>query len=242
MKRLLWTLWLAVGLISPAISGESSGSTPDSRWELASSTTEAGAPLDLYVEVERTPGRPAYRIETSFPVVPGVAATTLMQEMAGARDLPKGQERRVIERGERYAVVYTFIDLPFMLSDRELALRILHTDDPATGIHRIDWDEENEVLPPATDRVTRLVGTRGYWEFRPEGLSATSATYMTQADVGGSIPSVLTNRLMRAQAMDAVTRLRGLLAQRSGPAVASPPPASDHAAESLVGAEAAPPR
>ena len=196
------------------------------KWRQAESRIDAGAPLAIFVEVEKTPGRPAFRIETVLEATPRAAAVTLMQEMLKETDLPKGQQRRVLERTDREALVYTYIDLPFMLADRELALRIVHSEDQATGIHRIDWQEANDVLPEDTGRAVRLSGTWGYWEFRPDGEHRSFATYMTQAELGGSIPLMIGDQLMKSQALESVSRLRGHLENRQRSAVAAGPPSA----------------
>ena len=183
-------------------------------WQLAESRVDDGAPISVFVEAEKTPGRPAFKIETTFDVGPSIAAGTLMHDMLNESDLPDGLRRKVLEHSDREALVYTLIDLPFMLADRELAIRISHSDDPATGIHRIDWIEANDVLPAGDEEVVRLSGTNGYWEFRPDGATGTEATYLTQTEIGGSIPTAIGDRLLKGQAVDAVHRLRGHIEKR----------------------------
>jgi hypothetical protein len=195
----------------------------DDSWEIASKRSRDGTEWSVYVEAEKTPGRPAFRIETTLEVSPWVAATTLMEEMSEPGGASSGQTRRLIERTERDALVHTFIDLPFMFSDRELAIRIRYTDDPGTGVHRIEWVDENGALPPVDDGVLRLA-TEGYWEFRPMGPNRSGATYVSRAEVGGSLPRALGDRLMKGQAEDAVKRLQHLLGERGRTHVAGPPP------------------
>ena len=64
--------------------------------------------------------------------------------------------------------------------------------------------------------------TSGYWEFRPRAPFGTFATYVSRAEVGGSLPAGIRDRLMRGQAEDAVERLARLIGERE--AVAAPPP------------------
>lgn len=193
------------------------------RWMLAESSGEGESGVTLFVETERTAGRPAFKIETTFDVSPFIAATTLMDGMVSESDAPKGQRRRVLEQSEHEAFVYTFIDLPFLLSDRELALRIVHSEDSEAGIHRIDWAEANEVLPAAQGGVVRLNGAQGYWEFRPDGQDGTLATHMTQTEIGGSIPNSIGDRLMKSQALESVERLRNEIRIRQQTHVAGAP-------------------
>lgn len=195
---------------------------PDASWQIASRKSRDGLEWAIYEEAVKTPGRPAFRIETSFQVSPVVAALTLMEEMSEPGGMTSGETRRLIERSDREALVHTYIDLPFMFSDRELAVRIRHSDDAASGVHRIDWVDENDALPPVGKGVLRLA-TRGYWEFRPESPGHTSATYVSSAEVGGSLPAALSDRLLRGQALDAVKRLQSLLVKRQETHVAAPP-------------------
>lgn len=167
----------------------------------------------LFEEAEATPGRPAFRVEARLEVPPPVAAETLMDSLADQTPTTAGETRRLIERTDRTALVHTYIDLPFMFSDRELAIRIFHTREASTGVHRVDWVDANEVLPPPSDDVLRLA-TAGFWEFHPGEAGGTRAIYVTRAEVGGSLPQSLGDRLMRRQAEDAVQRLRRLVAAR----------------------------
>ena len=197
---------------------------PDASWRMASRKSRDGLQWSVYEETRKTPGRPAFRIETSFEVSPVVAAMTLMEDMSEPGRMGSGETRRLIERSDREALVHTYIDLPFMFSDRELAVRIRHGDDRQSGVHRIDWVDENDALPPPGKGVLRLA-TRGYWEFRPMGPGRTSATYLSRAEVGGTLPAALGDRLLQAQAVDAVQRLQALLLERRTTHVAAPPPA-----------------
>ena len=231
MEKMMRRFWLGSMLWLLALPGVAGAAESNERWQLAESHEKDGVQLILFVEAERTVGRPAFKIDTHFGVSPHVAAVTLMDGMLSSTDLPNGQRRRILERSEREAVVYTFIDLPFMLSDRELALRILHMEDPETGIHRVEWAEENAVLPPVEGRVVRLEGATGYWEFRPDGRGGSSATHMTQTEIGGSIPASIADRLMKAQAVDSVARLRRKIQERQRTHVAGPPPSDESVAE-----------
>lgn len=210
--------------IAGAQAGESTEEGLAAQWRVVSRATHEGVDRVVYVKAEKTPGHPAFRIETSFDVVPIVAAATLMDGMVGKGGATTaGETRRVLEHSERGALVHTFVDLPFMFDDREVAIRVEHSADELTGIHRIDWVDQNEILPPVAKGVLRLA-TKGYWEFRPAGLGRTQAIYMTAAEVGGSFPAALGDRLMRGQAVKAVERLANLLEDRGQTHVAGPPP------------------
>lgn len=193
-------------------------------WELADRRGQGDEAVALFVEKTPTPGRPTFRLETSFDVTPALARLVLIEDMVDPSRAPSGQRRKVLERTANGAVVYTFIDLPLMLADRELALRVEESHDPVTGVHRIEWAEANELLPPAGEDVVRLTGAAGYWEFRPDGQGGTKAIHETRTELGGSIPVSLGDRLMKSQAIESVESLRARIEEHGPSDVAAGPP------------------
>ena len=212
---------IAVVALPGTASADAPGDSFDG-WE-ESESRDGDLPWSIYVETDPAPGVPAFRIETSFEVPPAIAARTLMASMADNDATTRGERRILLERTRDTALVHTFVDLPFMFSDRELAVRIVASHDVSSGIHRIDWVDENEHLPPPEDGVLRL-RTAGYWEFRPRAPFGSFATYVSRAEVGGSLPAGIRDRLMRGQAEDAVERLAQLISDRDTATVAAPPP------------------
>ncbi|MBY0401095.1 hypothetical protein K2X89_12430 [Myxococcota bacterium] len=204
---------------APAVAGESPAA-----WELADRQGRGDEALALFVEKTPTPGRPTFRVETRFGVAPSVARRVLVEDMTDPSRAPKGQRRKVLERTPNGVIVYTFIDLPLMLADRELVLRVAESHDPATGVHRIEWAEANELLPAAKSDVVRLTGAAGYWEFRPDGEGGTNAIHETRTELGGSIPVSIGDRLMKSQAIESVESLRARIVERGASAVAAGPP------------------
>ncbi len=218
--------WMLVGAALWLLAGPVAGE-PGERWRLAERRQRHGEPMAVFVEARKTPGRPAFKIETEFAASPQAAALALMAGMLQEDDLPRGHSRKILERSEREAVVFTSIDLPLM-ADREVALRITWLDVGADGVHRVEWKEANEVLPAGDGGAVRLSGTHGYWEFRPDaGRNRTRATYLTQAEIGGSFPTMLADRLMKAQAIDSVDRLRNRIDERRRADVAAGVPDSE---------------
>ena len=197
-----------------SVSAASAAAFLGTEWERADEETDDGFTWTLFEEAEATPGRPAFRVEARLAVPPPVAAETLMDSLSDPTPTTSGESRRLLERTAESALVHTFIDLPFMFSDRELAIRIEHTRDVTTGVHRVGWRDANEVLPPPSDDVLRLASV-GYWEFHPDDAGGTRAIYVTRAEVGGSLPKSIGDRMMRGQAGDAVKRLHRLVAMRS---------------------------
>lgn len=193
-------------------------------WQLAQRSGKGSEAVALYAEKSPVPGRPSFLLETNLAVAPAVAHRLLVENMLDPTAAPSGQTRRVLERSESGAVVHTFIDLPVLLADREVALRVEHLHDAANDVHRVVWHEANEVLPPATDGVVRLKGAEGYWEFRPDGHGGTKAIHMTRTEIGGSFPAALGDRLMRAQAVETVEKFRARVGRQVERDVAAGPP------------------
>jgi len=165
----------------------------------------------------------SYRVETRFDVGPEQAAEALVQVMTSDHHVPDGQRRRVLSHSADEILIYTFIDMPMVMSDRDIALRLkLHRDD-STGVRRIDWADANDAAPTAPSEVVRMPAVSGYWEFVPDGPGRCLATYVTHADLGGSVPAWLVSPMMRRQVGGDVDRLRRFIADRST-AVAAPPP------------------
>lgn len=214
---------IAVVTLSAGVAPAARAGETDPGWELADRRGEGDASLALFVEAAPTPGRPSFRLETSFDVPPSLAHQILAEGMLNPNEAPRGQRREILERTENGAVVYTFIDLPMMLSDRELAIRVVESQDAATGVHRVEWHEANDLLPAADADVVRLTGAAGFWEFRPNGRGGTEAIHMTRTELGGSIPQSIGDRLMKSQAIDSVESLRERIARHTASDVSAGP-------------------
>lgn len=209
-----------IGLWGPASARAESEGT----WEVADRRGSGDDSIVLFVEEKPTPGRPTFRLETRLAVAPAEAHRVLVEGMLDPNEAPSGQQRKVLEKTSDGAVVYTFIDLPMMLSDREVVLRVRHSHDAANDIHRVEWSEANELLPPAEEDVVRLEGAAGYWEFRPDGRGGTQAVHLTRTEIGGSFPAALGDRMMKSQAVEAVEKLRERVDRAVASDVAAGPP------------------
>ena len=218
--------FFTVVIVSTLLARAASAAEADPHWQLADRSGKGDAALALFVEEVPTPGRPTFRLETTFDVPPAVAHEVLVEDMLNPKEAPSGQTRKVLERNASGTIVYTFIDLPMMLmlSDRELAIRVVESSDPATGIYRVEWSEVNDRLPAAAPDVVRLTGTAGFWEFRPNGHGGTQAIHETRTELGGSFPQSIGDRLMKSQAIDSVETLRARIAGHTQSDVAAGPP------------------
>lgn len=216
--------FFTVVIVATLLARSAGAAEVDPHWQLADRRGKGDDSLALFVEQVPTPGRPTFRLETNFDVPPAVAHQVLVTGMLDPKQAPSGQRRKVLERTASGTIVYTFIDLPMMLSDRELAIRVVESSDPATGVHRIEWSEVNDRLPPASPDVVRLTGAAGFWEFRPNPRGGTDAIHETRTELGGSFPQSIGDRLMKSQAIDSVESLRARIDEHAQSDVAAGPP------------------
>jgi hypothetical protein len=154
---------------------------------------------------------PGYKAEGWLEADPEEAALSAMVLMTGEEFVPRGQTRRILRRSDDELVLHTYIDMPVMVTDRELTIRITHTSDPATGVHRIEWASADDEAPPSNGDVVRISDARGFWEFLPEAPGRSRATYLTHADLGGWLPARMVSPLMRGQVAGDVARLQRAL-------------------------------
>lgn len=182
----------------------------DVRWRAAEPRPGDPEGYTLYVE-ETDAAYPGFKAEVWLDADPEEAASTLMVLMTDEDTVPDGQTRRVLRRGSDALVLHTRIDMPVMVADRDLVVRISHRVDPETGVHRIEWASAADEAPPPASGVVRIREASGYWELVPEAPGRTRATYLSHADVGGWLPARIVSPLMRGQVAGDVARLQRAL-------------------------------
>lgn len=179
----------------------------DERWRSLDAGGGDAEGYALYVE-DTDEAYPGYMAECRLEVDPEEAAVSTMVLMTGQDFVPDGQTRRILRRGEDELILHTHIDMPVMVTDRELTIRLTHTSDPETGIHRINWVNADDEAPASRGKVVQISDARGFWEFVPDGPGRTRATYVTHANLGGWLPAGLISPLMRGQVAGDVMRLQ----------------------------------
>jgi hypothetical protein len=218
-----WSLRLALGgtllvlLAAPAAA--------EAPWQIAERREAAEDSYVLYVRPAQSGPYETYKIETRYPATPAEAVEAVLHVMASQRFVPDRQERRILEHGRDEMLIYTFIDMPLGVSDRDLALRIRRHADAEDGVLRISWQGLRDGGPAPEKRVVRISDVWGYWEFTPDGPGRSRGVYVTYADLGGSIPAWLVRPMMREQVAADVGHLRTVLEARWR-AVSAPPPTS----------------
>ncbi len=212
---------------------------PQRRWTLPMlalllGVTPAGASDDwqvkernddfvLYVSSGADSRYQTYKLETTLDAEPGEAVESLLVLMTSAELAPEGQERRVLEQTDDGFLVHTFIDMPMLIADRDVALRVTREPPGDGGARRVAWTAVADGVPPPKAKVVRIPESTGYWEFVPDGPGRSRAVYVTHSDLGGSIPAWLINSLMRDQVAGDVDRLRRVISDRARAVGAAPP-------------------
>lgn len=183
------------------------GGGAEQGWRIAAPRSGDPPGYTLYIEDSDEP-YPGYKAEGWLDAAPEAAAASIMVLMTGEEFVPAGQTRRVVRQDDEMLVLHTFIDMPVMVADRDLAIRITHTRDDETGVHRVDWVSADDEVPAPDGGVVRIADARGYWLLVPDRPGRTRATYMTRADLGGWLPARLISPMMRDQVAGDIARLQ----------------------------------
>ncbi len=197
----------------------------DESWQVASRDDDPDTGFVLYSLEDSDASSMRYRLETSFETDPQEAADIIVRVMTSPRFIPDDQRRKVLEQNENSTLLYTQIDLPLMVSDRDLVLRVTRSGDDATGVRRVMWHSvrNHPTAPEPAGGTVRMKHAEGSWVLAPDGAHRCRATYTNFTDVGGSLPSWLIEPMMRNQMTGDVQRIRDLLAE-SETSVSAPPP------------------
>jgi hypothetical protein len=188
-------------LLLPALADAEEG------WRLAEPHSDDPSGYTLYIEDSDEP-YPGYKAEGWLEAEPEAAAASIMVLMTGEEFVPDGQTRRGVRQDDEVLVLHTHIDMPVMVADRDLAIRITHSIDRETGVHRVDWISADDEVPAPGGGVVRIADARGYWLLVPDRPGRTRATYMTRAHLGGWLPARLISPMMRDQVAGDITRLQ----------------------------------
>lgn len=177
----------------------------------------------LYVSSGAGSRYQTYKLETTVDAEPDEAVDSLLVLMTSPERAPEGQVRRVLARTDDGVLIHTVIDMPMLVADRDIALRVTRKAPGAGGARRVAWTVAHDGVPAPKDDVVRIPESTGYWEFVPDGPGRSRAVYVTRSDLGGSIPAWLINPLMRKQVAGDVDRLRRVIADRARARGAAPP-------------------
>jgi hypothetical protein len=193
-----------------AIAWISAPASAEDPWQVAARDETADTGYVLYSMDTGREGLLRYRLETTFPVSPDRAVEAVLEFNTSPNHVQEHQRREVLEETEDGAVVYTAVDMPMMVSDRDMAFRVTASTVAPGGVQRVSWHSvtDHPALPELREGTVRITLVEGHWEFKPDGPGRCRATYVNLTDVGGFIPSWLIQPMMRRQMTGDAQRLR----------------------------------
>lgn len=199
-----------LGGTSAGADSAANASRPAGWSEIASQSPED--PKTGYRVFERAmPGSEykAYRIEAVLDAPPERALAATRLRILDQRFVGSGRERRVL-RHEGDAVVLYFRTGAPMIDDRDAVTRLepLRAGGGAMGWQ---WRSTN-AGPKPQPNVVRMPRSEGSWTFRPDGERGSHAVYESFAELGGSIPTWIINRLMVSEQLRELETVRSVLA------------------------------
>jgi hypothetical protein len=175
-------------------------------WEVAERRDDSHGGYVIYKRRQAS-GFDAYRLEAEIAAPPSVVAEAARRNIVDPNLVHDKMQKNVLRTEGNVAWVYSYIDLPMMVSDRDVITRSERSYDEKSGIYRLDWSTSTE--GPAPKRgVVRLQHSSGSWVFSPLGNGRTRAVYENFTDIGGRIPAWVVNPMMNSTVTQSIVDLR----------------------------------
>ncbi len=97
---------------------------------------------------------------------------------------------------------------PPVIDERDYALKITLTNDPAAGVWRRHWSLANEQAPAVAKGVVRVTVNEGSFELRRDGEGKTKFIYQLLTNPGGSVPMWIAKRASTGSVPDLLDGIR----------------------------------
>jgi hypothetical protein len=111
-------------------------------------------------------------------------------------------------------IVYHRIESPVpFIADRDAVVALSVITDADTRVLKIEGMEVNDILMPPKDGVVRMPYLRVSWILHAMTRQRSKLVYTVEADVGGSLPSWLVERVLRVIPRDTLNGLRSQLSR-----------------------------
>ncbi|MFT3925276.1 MAG: START domain-containing protein [Myxococcales bacterium] len=106
-----------------------------------------------------------------------------------------------------HVIVYNRTDAPWPVWDRDVILdtRFEHAAD---GGITLSFRNDNPKLRPLPERVVRMPRLEGFYKIRQLEPARTRVVYQVDADIGGSVPKWMAERVVRDMPHETLSRLR----------------------------------
>ena len=167
-------------------------------------------PVAGYVVYKRIPpgsSYAAYRLEGRLGAPPDAVARAAREGMVDPNERQASMSKEIIRNDDGVVVVYSYIDMPPFVTDRDIVTRAEHIFDPETQTHRLEWHSTDEG-PSPRDGVIRVEVSDGSWLFEPLEGGHTRVTYESHTEIAGSIPAWLVNSLMNDTVVESFNGLK----------------------------------
>ena len=151
---------------------------------------------------------------TTLPTTPGSVLAVLNDVEENAPKLSDVVRNSTIEQREsetRYSI-YTVMDMPWPLSDRDSFNQRVIEHDAESGLVTIT-DTATKDVKPEQDDLVRIVASRQQWRLTPMEDGTTKVELQILVDPNGPIPSSLINSMSVGQPIGTMETLKELVQQ-----------------------------
>lgn len=151
---------------------------------------------------------------TTLPTTPGSVLAVLNDVEENAPKLSDVVRNSTIEQREsetRYSI-YTVMDMPWPLSDRDSFNQRVIEHDAESGVVTIT-DTATKDVKPEQDDLVRIVASRQQWRLTPMEDGTTKVELQILVDPNGPIPSSLINSMSVGQPIGTMETLKELVQQ-----------------------------
>ena len=196
--NLRWWLWvvLVVGSATPIAAEErTAANDPQVPWTIESRNDD---PVTGYVFYKRIPSGSkfaAYRLEAEIDAPPEAVARAARARLLDPDEHQARMRKEILSDDGDVAIVYSYIDMPPFITDRDIVTRAERLFDAETRSYRLEWHTTDEG-PPPRDGVIRVQKSDGSWVFEPLQGGRTRVIYESHTEIAGALPGWLVNSLM----------------------------------------------
>jgi hypothetical protein len=111
---------------------------------------------------------------------------------------------------EKYIRYYLVYDVPWPLSDRDICVEALITNDPVTGIRKVRATPLEGVIPETKENV-RIKYYWQQWTMEPVGDGLVHVELEGSVDPAGSIPTWIINMVITNTPLNVMTKARNVV-------------------------------
>ncbi|MEY4927217.1 MAG: hypothetical protein RI894_1653 [Bacteroidota bacterium] len=198
---------LAMAVLSTAQSAKNSGGeTPWTFWKEAQN-------VKIYYRESPDGGVKEVKMITDFETTPS-AIVALVEDFDGYKTwVYKSTQSRLVKRYNSFEVdYYNYIDFPWPLTDRDVAVHSKISQDPKTKALTSISTCNPTAVPKVKDAV-RISLFNSKWVFTQAGAGKLHSEYQFRSHPGGNIPSWMVNLALDEGPLNTIAGMRRALKQ-----------------------------